>query len=647
MFTAKTDDTFTLASGYELRVAGYKNGAFKEFCVSTWGSSFTISQNWGNKYDQYRINVRNSNNINAIIQPTEITYTTTISDLIAYVPVASKTYVDNVQNSLETTATVLNTAIGNTENNLKNITTDASIETEQGAISAIDGVEADSEFRIRTGFVKFSNYPVTITAASGYLFRVFVYNNDFNYNISSPGDWKTSYTINNDNNNLSRRFVIRYNTDNTRIYPSDFSTAISSGFANAYCVIPSKMLLERIKENDSSVEAITNQFNLNEHMVGLHDMCWEYQNWNFPQVLSYTGIRDQLYFTFTTGSGYSGIAQYNYDTKEITKTILKRNNETDDHNLISVLILPDRRLLCAYSDGHNKGRHMYIRKSKIAESIDWFDDVIALDSAGTTTYAQLFYYDSKVYLFYRVNNMGWSYRISSDDGETWGDESQFITANIQYYTQLTETTTSGVLRLCCYSNPSQNATDIRTALLHLDNMTIYEEDDSTVISAAPFAYTDVPVLIAQPGNGVVNRLYNALKTSKNDIKVLFAQFTMDDPSNAMYKIYDNGIIQDIVIAGLNYWPPKAQNGIAWVGTNKIVVARGYQGSDLIELYDYNNGMITLNKTIATVDRGTFKLRTCKPMVDNNARSVIYVTGYYNSSTFLDFNMDGVIYNLQE
>ena len=107
LFTADVDDTFTLPSGYGLRVAGYKDGAFVALPVNAWESTFTVSAYMEANYDSYRINIRNNNNTSARITPADITYTTTIDDLIAYAPIASQADVsaamEDVRESVGTT----------------------------------------------------------------------------------------------------------------------------------------------------------------------------------------------------------------------------------------------------------------------------------------------------------------------------------------------------------------------------------------------------------------------------------------------------------------------------------------------------------------------------------------------------------------
>lgn len=561
--------------------------------------------------------------------------------------------VQNISSGVEQLALNLQNVSSETEQtalDLKNVSSGSTIFVEQGAISA-SGEEVNLSNRIRTGYIRFNEYPVTLTTASGYELKPYLYNEDFSY--VSTGYWQATYTISGDNK--FRRFVIR-KTDDSDIAPADYATVFSSGMNNAYCIIPSRQLqkeIDEIKTLDEEYSLKLNQFNLNRNMVGNSDMVWEYQNWVFPQIISHTGIRDRLYFTFTSDMGYSGIAQYDYNTKELTKNILKQNvsGARDDHDLIALIMLPSKKILCAYSGGHNTDNNIYIRIANARESIETFENVITLKCSDRTSYAQLFYYDSKVYLFYRISNISWGYRIGTNGGTTWSDETVLMTNNQQMYCQFTETTTDGVLRMCCYTNPGESDTAIRMGFLHLDDMTLYDTDNQTAIGTSNIQRTSVSIVIPAPVDGKVNRLFNSAKTAINKTMILYSVFSVHGEGSGddgKYYVYDNGTIIEVADCGLALWTPKAQLGIAWVGTSQIAVARGYDGKDWIEIYDYDNGTVTFNRTVASADRTsheTENYRTARPMIDNNNKALIYIQGYFNIDSFEDFIMDGHIYDL--
>ena len=442
---------------------------------------------------------------------------------------------------------------------------------------------------------------------------------------------------------------MRVLTKSSNLYVA--SEIIEAPTGTSYIVVNDRDLTGKVFKLTRKVE-VDNDFNLNRNLVSLHDMCWEYQNWVFPQCVSFNNYRHQLYFGFLTGDtpqNYTGVACYDFDLKTVTKTILKKNKAKDDHDLLAVKVLSNGYVICAYSDGHNDSNHIFVRKSTEKESIDTFNAPITLTFEYLTSYVQLFEYSGKLYLFTRevvdsANNLWrWAYKISNDLGETWGDENVLITADRQYYIQLTETNTAGTLMLLCYSNPSYDATDIRCGYLHLGNMTLYQSDNATVIGTN-VDYHDINIMVS-PSTGKKLRLYNGAKTNAGDIKFLYCEFTnTGSSSDGVYKVYDNGNNYNIVNAGKGLWIPKTQLGIAWIGINKFAVARESGGTDYLEIYDYDTstGVSTLNEVVDSMPNSGNR-RLARPMVDTvNNEALVYWKGYFNPNNYVDFFTDGRI-----
>ena len=253
-------------------------------------------------------------------------------------------------------------------------------------------------------------------------------------------------------------------------------------------------------------------------------------------------------------------------------------------------------------------------------------------------------------MFYRLENSQWFYRVGTNNGTTWSDQARLIYSNEQMYCQFAETNTPGVLRVCCYTNPSGSDTAIRMGYFHLDNLTLYGIDNSTVMGTSDIQLSSVPIIIPAPSNGKVNRLYRAAKTDVGTAKILYCVFTNSSgATDGVYYLYDSGTTVEIVAAGTGLWIPKTQLGAEWIGDNKIAIGRGYEGSDLIEIYDYQNGEISFDRTVAShvrISNGSNHYRTARPMCDNNQKALIYYQGYSNPNSYIDFTTDGHIYSLE-
>ena len=151
--------------------------------------------------------------------------------------------------------------------------------------------------------------------------------------------------------------------------------------------------------------------------------------------------------------------------------------------------------------------------------------------------------------------------------------------------------------------------------------------------------------VPDPNNvNVRNRLFNAAVTPIADTKILYCVFNVNETGDGVYYVYDNGISTKIANAGYALWVPKAQLGVAWIGTDKIAVARSANNNDIIEIYNYINGIVTLDKQVISNSRAD-DIRTARPMIDNHQRTMIYFHGYYNHNSFEDFTTDACIYDL--
>lgn len=384
-----------------------------------------------------------------------------------------------------------------------------------------------------------------------------------------------------------------------------------------------------------------NQYSINKNLTGQEDMIWSW--WYYPQVFSFHRVRDKLYWGYTTRDGYTGIAQYDFNTQFVTKNNLKKS-DVDDHNGLAVYIMPNGKIVCAYSGGHNTDNAIHIRISTVAESIEQFNEEIALVSYGYTSYSQLIYSGYTLYLFYRVNNSNWAYRKSTDGGETWSDEITIITSTMQYYCKFMYTTTNGVIRMCMTSNPGADDSNIRMGFLHLSDGGIYNSDNTTLLGTRNVSYLSFDIIIPNE-SGKTQRLFDVAITPIGSPLILYAPFSSLSNNDSVYKLYDSGNVYVICNGGESIWNPKYQCGCSFIDTDEIVSIRESNGSDIVEMYSYNNGAVTLNDTLYSEEIGQIPIRNARPIIDVNKRAFLWHRGYYKSDDYTKFNTDAKIHLL--
>lgn len=441
-----------------------------------------------------------------------------------------------------------------------------------------------------------------------------------------------SYTFNQSYNNV--RINIKKANDSD-ISVNEGATSVTVESESLKTIADTKEIFENIYNKLTKIE---DPFNLEINNTGNDNMIWSW--WVRPIAKYYKRVRNCIYFGFTTSDGYSGIAQYNIDTKLLKKTILKQN-DIDDHNACAFLILNDGTILTTYSGGHNVDKFMYIRKSTAAECIDSFTDVIKIPSASTTTYAQLFEYNGTIYLFYRTSIYKWAFVKSEDNGDTWSSETILITSTEQYYCLFRETNTNGVLRILMTANPNASDVNIREGFLHLDTETLYNADNVEELGTNNVASTDFTVLIAKPASGA-QRLFDCAISAIDSPLVLYTTYTTSQ--NPEYFVH-NGITNiKICDGGPFLLPGRYPLGCAWMDDTHIISIRGTNDTDIVEIYEYSNGEVTLSDTVFSELKGELPIRNARPIACYGDNYVLWERGYYSGITYTDFDMDAKLYD---
>ena len=382
---------------------------------------------------------------------------------------------------------------------------------------------------------------------------------------------------------------------------------------------------------------------LNINREGASDMIWSW--WSYPQVISYNNLQDNVYWGFTTSEGYSGVAEYNNVSHKTTKTLLKKVSEVDDHNGVAVTVMNDGRIMCVYSGGHNDDNEIHVRISNEQENIDKFDTDVVLRSSGKTCYSQIIKYRNKYYIFYRVNNKSWAYRYSSN-GTKWSAEKIIITAKMQYYCKFMPTTTNGVIRICMTSNPDAEDANIRMGFMNLDTNEIYNSDNKTLLGKANLLSAQFDIIVSNP-LGQSQRLLDVAVTEPEKPMILYATFKYDFATkNSVYNLYDTDKSLEICNGGNPLWNPKYQLGASFIGDNRIVLGREENGFDKIEIYNYDEEEIQLNKEFFSELIGNSFVRNARPIVDINQEVFLWHRGFYNPNMYTNFFTEAKIYDLQ-
>ncbi len=270
-----------------------------------------------------------------------------------------------------------------------------------------------------------------------------------------------------------------------------------------------------------------------------------YSWWVTPIAVRYVGNFDKTYIGYTDNSGNAGVASVDNVTGRVTKSTLKKASP-DDHGAISVAIMPDGRIITAYSSGHNEDSFVHVRISIKPENVESFGPDIVIDAKRATTYSQLIYKNDTWWLFFRMGNNIWAY-TSSRDGQVWSEPTQLIDGKVQYYVKVVDTANKNLLRLVMYSNPNAGDENIRLGFFDTLNQELMLPS-GVFLGKSLMPKEKFPIILpVEPG--VNQRLLDVAVTAPDTTVVGYAVFSNAFVAVFFVSHYKNGeAVGDSIIA---------------------------------------------------------------------------------------------------
>ena len=388
--------------------------------------------------------------------------------------------------------------------------------------------------------------------------------------------------------------------------------------------------------------------------------CGSY--WFYPQVITTNFRHKKIYFGFTDNKRFAGVCSVDMFDHTIRKNRLRYAPTAftaDSHNNTCVAVLPDRRILVAYADGHGDTGHnnLNIRISTEPESIDNFNDVITVDFGLNTTYAMYYYVNGKHYIFTRASDYTWAF-TSSSDLVNWDAPKTLITSETKRYIKLAYVKDRpNWLRFIHYSNPSDTDTAIRLGYIDFENNVIYNADGSTPtgnfgVNPLPAVVEDFTVLVPMPEIDK-QRMYDLLESNYNDLKFTYSVSPAGDRYGGKYYMYDNGTVVELCNTGERLFGSSGTTvncGVWFIDATHILVARSsgdYTGYDYIEQWCKSENTWSLEKEIYKELKGSDHVRNAYPVIDPNGKVFLWFRGYHSDSGYTDYEMDALIYDVEK
>lgn len=142
--------------------------------------------------------------------------------------------------------------------------------------------------------------------------------------------------------------------------------------------------------------------------------CW-FQD---PRAVYVEGAKVRTYATWVTALGELQIGAFDHGTATIESHTLKKGWGADDHNVGSILALPDHRLMVFYARHNEAG--LFCRRTAHPEDITTWEDEVTVTGMPRVTYSHPVYLaeEGTIYVFWR----GESWKptcATSTDGMHW------------------------------------------------------------------------------------------------------------------------------------------------------------------------------------------------------------------------------------
>ncbi|PRD48118.1 BNR-4 repeat-containing protein [Sphingobacterium haloxyli] len=167
------------------------------------------------------------------------------------------------------------------------------------------------------------------------------------------------------------------------------------------------------------------QFQADDYEVVAEDAAWCW--FSDPRAVYHKGLNERIYYAYINSKGDVVISARYLESKEVETFVLHKELQVDDHNVPSILFLPDGRLITFYTE-HN-GR-FFMRTSKKAENItEWEEERVIPFGGKRITYSHpvmLKEEGNRIYMFWRGSDWRPSFSFSDDLGDSWSPAEALI-----------------------------------------------------------------------------------------------------------------------------------------------------------------------------------------------------------------------------
>lgn len=322
--------------------------------------------------------------------------------------------------------------------------------------------------------------------------------------------------------------------------------------------------------------------------------CW----FSDPRAIYHRGKREAIYFGYINSIGDVKINSLDLKSNKTNEFTLHGELQIDDHNVPSILVLPDGKLLAFYSE-HNG--NIFMRKSKKSEDITrWEKEVILLEKDNKNRYCyanpvMLSEENNRIYLFGRniVRNDKDTYSdtrtycIYSDDlGETWSKEVNILDNseyNSRQYVKITSDNRSRIDFLFTNGHPTSKE-DVSVFHMYYEKGYFKQTDGEYIASFS----SKKPIKVSR-----INKIHDA---DKESIRAWIWDIALDSENKpvvtyALYSSPTNHLYYHARWDGKEWRKTKVANGEKYftiIKPGKKILEPHYSGGIVLDQSELNS-----------------------------------------------------------
>jgi len=386
----------------------------------------------------------------------------------------------------------------------------------------------------------------------------------------------------------------------------------------------------------------TNKWLVKQGAVNLEDALVESgttTELNSPAAQYYSGTYNRTYFTYLSQNKNVTIQYYDHDLNVLSDPVtINTEASLDDHDAPAILILSDGKILVFY--GHHNGT-LYVKRSTNAEDITAWGGAVTVDT--TTSYRQpMLLSTGDIWVFYRYDPTAtyrpWCYKVSDDNGDTWGSRTTLIDFGDGYYIYAHVIKAGTTIHLAWW--PREMPADVWENVYY-----IYSPDNGSTwrtragdTKTPPIDATEGDLVYDTPVNGKTFVADIQLDGSNNPY-IAFVDDYKSDPADARIAFYDSGWETHLICD--SSVPASGLTGGIVIDENDVMAV--YVGIDVsaiseIQKWTSGDGGDTWAKSADITTGSTYQNMRPQVVKDYNASFKLFWVGLRHYTAYTDWDL---------